>query len=734
MKFSKIGLAAAIALASTTLSSEEQIEETTVIADRLFSDTSVVSPTSKITAEELELINLMTAEDAVAYEPSLVIRRRYVGDPNGVMGIRGSGMFQTARSLVYADGLPLHYLLQTRWSGSPRWSLVGPDEIESAEVIYGPYSAEYAGNAMGGVVDIKTRTPEERRFTLQGTLMSQQYDELGTDDTFNGNKTFMSYEDRIGDFTVFASYNRLENESHPMTNYDASTDEIAALEAAGVTGYFEGQDDRGNDVIWIGDSGADDSETELYKLKLGYDLGSVQLRGTIAYEDKYRSETNKNNYLVDAEGNSYWGLAGSDFQDRSYDRESLLLGFGISGELGQDWVYDIYATDFEVLKDQEIRSGRSPLDPSYDPLATTGRETNYEDTGWNTLDIKLGTESLLGNESMRLSVGLAADEYQMRIEPFNTIAGTGERTSARDVSAGKTSTTAVFAQWGYAFNEQWDLALGLRYEDWETSDGLYNEIEVESRSETGTSPKFSLAYTPNDDWAFRYSIARALRFPIAEELYRYEDATDGTVLADATLAPEDGTFQNLSFERFLETGSVKVNVFHEKVDDTIYNLTNVIADVTTFLSVDQVETKGIEFIYNNAELLGTKASLRFNATYSDAEITENAGDPSIVGNEMPRIPEWRANMILGYPVTESVDLSTSFRYSSDTYGDLDNGDTSSGVYGAIDDYFFVNARANWQVNENASLSFGIDNIFDDLSYVAHPWPSRTLYLEGKYSF
>ncbi len=41
-----------------------------------------------------------------------MIRRRFIGDSNGTMDMRGSNMFQTSRSMVFADGVPLHYLLQ----------------------------------------------------------------------------------------------------------------------------------------------------------------------------------------------------------------------------------------------------------------------------------------------------------------------------------------------------------------------------------------------------------------------------------------------------------------------------------------------------------------------------------------------------------------------------------------------------------------------------------------------
>mgnify|MGYP001565662387 CR=1 FL=1 len=716
----------------------QQLEEVSVIADRLARETVVVSPTSTITAEELTAINLLTVEDAVAYEPSVVIRRRYVGDPNGVVGIRGSGMFQTARSLVFADGLPLHYLLQTRWSGSPRWSLVGPDEIQTAQVIYGPYSAQYSGNAMGGVVDIKTRTPSERKFSLHGTLMSQDYDVLGTDDSFTGNKVFASYEDKIGDFTLFTSFNRLENESQPMSNYSLDAADAEELDAEGVTGYIRGKDDHGEPVIFIGDSGKEVSVSELYKAKLGYDFGNVQLRGTVAYEERSRDEEDKNNYLRDAEGNTYWGAGNRNFEERHHDRESLLLGIGVSGYLPADWYYDAYATDFDIRKDEEIRTGLNPADPAFG--TRNGRLTEYDDTGWNTLDIKFGTDNLLGNDKHRMFLGYHGDAYELEINPSDIDALTGEHISDRTASGGKTSTQALFVQWGWAINPQWDLSLGLRYEDWEAEDGFYGDTQASDRSESGASPKLSLAYLPNDNWSIRYSAAKALRFPISEELYRNESSTTSIVIADASLDPEDGIHHNLSIDRLIENGLLRLNLFYETVEDTIYNQSGTIRDggtnvhVTTFLAVDEVETKGAEFIYNQQALFGTRLSMRFNTSYTDATINKNRANPDIEGNEMPRIPEWRANLILNYPVSQSVDLSTSFRYASDTYGDLDNGDTEDEVYGAIDEYFFVNLKGNWEINDNLSVSLGVDNVFDDLAYVAHPWPSRTYFLEARMNY
>jgi iron complex outermembrane receptor protein len=112
---------------------------------------------TKVKKEEIETINVVTVEDAVRYLPSMEIRRRYIGDPNGVISMRGNGNFQTARHMLFVDGFPLHSMLRTRWNGAPQWNFVAPDEIGSINVTFGPFSPKHSGNAMGGVIDIVTR-------------------------------------------------------------------------------------------------------------------------------------------------------------------------------------------------------------------------------------------------------------------------------------------------------------------------------------------------------------------------------------------------------------------------------------------------------------------------------------------------------------------------------------------------------------------------------------------------
>ncbi|MCC5885699.1 MAG: hypothetical protein JJT88_04615, partial [Gammaproteobacteria bacterium] len=72
-----LAMAGAVAQADTTA---RPIEEIVVLGQRLFRDTTLVSPTSRLTVEDIGRINVATTEDAISLEPSLIVRRRYIGD------------------------------------------------------------------------------------------------------------------------------------------------------------------------------------------------------------------------------------------------------------------------------------------------------------------------------------------------------------------------------------------------------------------------------------------------------------------------------------------------------------------------------------------------------------------------------------------------------------------------------------------------------------------------------
>ncbi len=94
-----------------------------------------------ITAPQIaDTVNLMNVEDALKYLPSLILRKRNFGDQQAVLATRTSGLGQSTRSLVYADGILLSTLIGNNNSNaSPHWSLVSPEEIERIDVLTGRF-------------------------------------------------------------------------------------------------------------------------------------------------------------------------------------------------------------------------------------------------------------------------------------------------------------------------------------------------------------------------------------------------------------------------------------------------------------------------------------------------------------------------------------------------------------------------------------------------------------------
>ena len=190
-----------------------------------------------ITGAQIEKsINADDAEDALKYLPSLTVRKRYIGDyDHAVLATRASGTGNSARSLVYADGILLSNLLGNGAGFTPRWGLVAPEEIERVDVLYGPFSAAYSGNSAGAIVDFVTRMPTrfEAHAKLQG--FAQPYRLYGTDDTYSGGQASASVGSRAGAFSWWLALSHLTSDAQPMSfvvkNVPATTS------AAGIAGH-----------------------------------------------------------------------------------------------------------------------------------------------------------------------------------------------------------------------------------------------------------------------------------------------------------------------------------------------------------------------------------------------------------------------------------------------------------------------------------------------------------------
>ena len=716
-----------------------------------------MSPKSVLTQKNIAAINVATTEDILKYEPSLVIRRRFIGDSNGTLGVRGSNMFQTSRSMVFADGVPLHYLLQSRWSGAPRWTMVSASEIAQVEVVYGPFSAEYSGNAMGGVVIIETAIPQKREVHVDGSFFSQDFSAYGYDDSVTGFKGFASYGNKIGDNSIYVSYNHLDNTAQPQTFRDTEHEPATSGTLDTVRGGIFENDARGNPKLWFGDTGVVDTITDNLKFKFGRDFGQWQSLLNIAYEDRSSTSDSANSYIEDYNGNTLWSGSGQTQDGRLFsfsssrlnvselERQSLSIGWRLKGELSDNAVLEANINRFSILEDQTRASKRNPKDSAY---TLDGQISDFDNSGWQTAEVKLSLNDVL-TQGVDVITGLRYETFELNLDVYDSpdyAAGLkGEYTSR---FGGETEIAAAFLQSKWAISSRWDAALGLRFEHFISRNGYYDDddsntseldiTDIPTESLNSFSPKFALGYQANDSWLLRYSLAKAFRFPIVEELFSQYEAYNTVALSNPELEPEQGLHHNIMLDRTIDGGYVRINIFQENVEQAIESQTDSRTNVRTFVPIDETEVTGVEVIANKDGFFSDRLDLRVNATWTDATILNNStaegsNSDSIEGNAYPRMPKWRANLLTIFHLNSDWDLSANLQYASESFGRIENDDTQKNVYGAQDGYTRIGLKAAFSVNTEWQLSLGLDNITDEVAYVAHPWPGRTMYLNFTYT-
>jgi iron complex outermembrane recepter protein len=231
-----------------------------------------------ITAAEIEAkINASDSEDALKYFPSLLVRKRYIGDYNhAVLSSRASGTGNSARSMVYADGILLSNYLGNGASFTPRWGLVTPEEIERVDVLYGPFSAAYAGNSVGAVVDYVTRLPARFEAHAKVSAFAQPFSLYGTDDTYTGWQTSASLGSRAGAFAWWFNLNHLDSQGQPQTFAtrlaSAGTAPTPADPGTPVSGAVTGNDKSNQPWFLLGAATQYRTVQDHAKLKLALDL------------------------------------------------------------------------------------------------------------------------------------------------------------------------------------------------------------------------------------------------------------------------------------------------------------------------------------------------------------------------------------------------------------------------------------------------------------------------------
>ncbi len=234
-----VAVAAALGMLSTTVRGAEdadaKLKEVSVSAEstKPAAPAHVPSTTESVTRKQIaESVNSVSSAGALLYLPSVHVRERFIGDVNGGLAMRMYGVNSSAETIVYADGLLLSNHLVNSCCPGPRWGLVSQDAIDRVDVMYGPFSALYPGNSVGGVVLMKTHMPAGFEASAKLDTFGQNFQLYGTDKNFTGQHGAATLGNKAGDWSFRVSVDRLDNHSHP-TDFTAATAKTGAAAAAG---------------------------------------------------------------------------------------------------------------------------------------------------------------------------------------------------------------------------------------------------------------------------------------------------------------------------------------------------------------------------------------------------------------------------------------------------------------------------------------------------------------------
>ncbi|NVH73106.1 TonB-dependent receptor [Paraburkholderia sp. JPY432] len=712
-------------------------------------DPNLPASIETITRDQFANWNVVNTEDVLKYLPNLAVRKRFIGDLNSIIAVRGTSNTQSARGLVYADGLLLSNLLGNSYSFPPHWSMVSPDEIQQVDVIYGPFSALYPGNSLGATVLISTRMPNQFEATADVKAFTQHFSLFGVNQSFNGSEASASLGDRIGKFSYLLGVNHLENTSQPLqfATLAQSTTPAKAGDTP-VTGahFYNNQTNTPTAVLGVNGEGIEHTVQDQLKLKMQYDFTPTLQGGfTLGHWHRtYDSETST--FLRDADGNPvYSGNVSIDGYHYTIPAAAFAPSLGHS----ENWLYGVSlktrnATGWNgeaIASYYDIGNSVARIANAGGPGNGPGTVLFGDGTGWKTLDLH-GTYTPATNEAglanHALSFGYHYDNYFVDNQTYNTLAWRdGDATSFANAFTGKTQTQALYAQDAWRFLPRWKLVYGVRYEGWQAYDGAQSlpgtTIAYSDASERHFSPKASLSFDVSDDLTLRASIGRAYRFPTASELFQGQINGSAIVNNNPHLQPEDDLSKELSAEWAHWNGVFRLSLFQDDVKNTIFSQTDttVIPNVTNFQNIGKVRSRGVETSYSGEDVFVRGLDLLASVAYTQSKILENAQNPASVGKYFYRIPLWRANLAATYHFDARAALTLAARYSGRQYNTLTNTDTNPNVFGGTSTYTVADAKFTFKPTKLSELGIGVDNLFDARYFVYHPYPGRTFYVEAK---
>jgi iron complex outermembrane recepter protein len=698
---------------------------------------------------------LLTPEDALRYLPDVLVRQRHLGDTQSPVTTRTSGVGASARSLIYVDGLLVSALIgNNNTSASPKWGLISPDAIARVEVLYGPFSAAYAGNSIGAVLNFTTRMPKGFEAEVQAEGAAQAFSQYGDHATYGTEQASASLGDRFDRFAFRLTYNRLDSDAQPLTYATATIPQAASGAGTPVTGAFFDANRSGQPIVVLGSTAIERQVQDNASGRATFDV-TPQITAAYTFGVFHNGDdAGVDSYLRDASGapvytgtvnigGHAYALSNSTFSSGVYRLDELELSQGLSLASRTNGAFDfaLTATTFDYLHSrQRIPSSALPAAFAGGP----GSSTALDGTGWYTLDANATWRPLGVDGAHLISFGAHQDGFRLNNPRYglNDWLG-GSDVSVQAVSRGVTQTQALWAQDVWTLAPTLKATLGGRWESWLAGNGLnYSaspalNVAQPHEAASAVSPKAVVAWAPLAGWTFKGSVGIAYRFPTVSELYQSVTVGTQLVTPNPDLKPERALSSELSAERSWPSGDLRLSLFDERITNALLSQTAALpsgASASFVQNVDRTRATGVELVGDRRDVIVQGVELSGWITFVDARTERDAAFPAAVGKQLPQLPRLRGALTATWSPTPDFDLSASARYSDRAFATIDNSDPNANAYQGFDAWFVADFHARWRITPHVQTDLSVDNVGARRYFLFHPFPQRTVAAGLKYAF
>lgn len=697
-----------------------------------------------ITEKDIKSRNVQTASDAVAMATGVSASNSVEGTVN----LRG---YNSKNILVLVDGQQMN----TAWNGDVDWNMIPVDNIRKIEVVSGGQSALYGGRAVGGVINIMTKTQKENG--VHGNALVS----YGSHNTWKQAYSVSGKKDKVTWGTFYES-----KQTNGWKDYDAyvakstvnrltSTDKkkLDGLEPTADGGYVIGN--RGNKSVL----------SENYGFNLGYAFNDDQ-KLTYKYthaiytweyknpetytggkwSDVYGSQKSSLYSASSFLGTKAWRVSNTHSLTYNDQKNKVHAHFGLV-----DYTKDAYTQPDSMSK-------TNPTAPSEPPFDGSGSISSYPSKSW---DFDLNKRWTWGDHTVLIGGSYGRDQFNQEvynISDWKTMFGT--RTNDKELHGGKDETYSFYFQDKWAMSSKWTAYIGGRYDHYKMYDG-YGQIYVYNKAGTKElldwtpypgasyskfSPKLALDYKWNDTTNLYASYGKSFNPPILYQVYREGYNNRGEkphTLANPYLKPEITDNWELGMKKKIGNKTdVHTDVFYAKTKDTIQLIDLHEKDgeyeKKQNQNVGESKTHGFEISVNqhHSDVWTSYVNYTWQVGTLDGDRDYDIPRHLLHLGTTYNKDAWTVNldgMFISNRYLATSEMNDTKYHYADSY--------MGGHFKARDAYFLLNLNTNYQFTKNFSMQFSIENLLDreyydeDISsnkyYIGD---GRTFTISARYTF